>query len=258
MFKPTKEDNMKRFKFPYALFGVLLLVTIVGFGSCSVPSALEAQTPTGCWKRQGRYYDPMVGKCVQVTSEEQMFLLDAYRYTHQLAEEAKLSEVEYDIYFKKYMTIEEVEPLWAELRDRGATVIMVAGVLPDDRVFDPLPGFEVNEEHPTVNIWGGQGVAQGCGWMKRQDSPADTVKNMVIENIKTEEQERGKALSQVRKAVLEDNLCRVYAVDVITDPKIMPDFWDQHLDQINGIRPKVNDIDLVMRGFDPAPLTEGK
>ncbi len=56
------------------------------FQAASTVQTPEVNTPTGCLKSKGRYYDPKIKECVQVTDQHQALVLNAYRYVNQLAE----------------------------------------------------------------------------------------------------------------------------------------------------------------------------
>jgi hypothetical protein len=251
-------SQKKWFKVSRALFGVLLLVTVVAFTGCESAPAVEAQTPTGCWKKEGRYYDPKTKECVQVTDRQTVFILNAYRYVNELAEEGKLPEAEYVIHPKRYLTIEEAEVLWSELRAQGATMVNMGGDLPANREYDPGPGPEswgLKKYLGTPKVWGEGVVEAGCGWMKREDAPAETIEGMLDEGLKTLEQERPRP--QMRQAVMVDRDCLISLMVVIVDPKVMRDWWNRHLDDIEQIQPRVNDLDGLMPVFGPAVLKEG-
>lgn len=223
---------------------------------------VEIVSPTGCLKSQGRYYDPKVKDCVQVDNQHQARVLDAYRYVNKLAEEGKLEEVEYDITLKEYSTIEKTEELWAELHEEGANMLILSGMLPTGRHYDDPLGKAANYEGPKV--WGGPDVAMGCGWDYRSDTPASTIQEMIlrgVEDLETNEVAYGGARSrpELREAIFEDDDCRIRTMMVKASPTVMRDFWDHHLDDIEGIQPRITTLDFAQPALGPVHLlTEEK
>lgn len=191
---------------------------------------VEVASPTGCLKSKGRYYDPKVKECVQVDDRQIMLELDAYRQVNKLAEEGKISEGEYSIGFSSYISLDQAEEFWAELRDQGGQMLGVFGRLPAS-------------------------VHGGCGWHHRFDvsSEDNTIRGMLMKSLET--MEANPALSgpvpEVREAIFEDDLCRIYSMWLTGNPSVIRDFWNRHLDDIQGIRPQITDLDKAMPDFGP-------
>lgn len=245
--------------FRISLFA-LLGVTMVVMSSCGTDGtpALELQTPTGCWKSSGRYFDPKVGQCVAVTDQHQALVLNAFRYVNQLAEkDAGVNE--YRIYPKRFLTTDETEVLWADLRDHGTKMIVLGGTLPDDRVYDPEEQWDLQwqQNHSgTPRVWGGPGSTSTCGWWQREDAASDTVLGMLDEDLKRLEKERPRP--QLRKAVLDDGDCRFDQLDVLVDAKVIRDWVNRHLEDIEGVQPIVSVLDENMPQLGPLnALKEG-
>lgn len=243
--------------FRISLFAVLGL-TMVVMSSCGTngDSAVELQTPTGCWKSAGRYFDPKVGQCVSVTDQHQALVLNAFRYVNQLAEkDAGVNE--YSIYPKKHLTLDEAQALWSDLKDHGAKMIVLSGTLPDDRVYDPEETWDIQwqQDHNTKpRVWGGPGSTSPCSWMElRKDAPADTVQGMLNEGLNSMEKDRPRP--QLRKAVLVDGDCRITGFEILIDAKEMRDWVDRHLDDVEGVQPIVSVLDQNMPQLGPTHST---
>lgn len=240
----------------------MLLVFALGLAGCqagAIGDSPETATPTGCHKKFGRYYDPKLGQCIDVNRQdaEQILLLDAYRYVHELAEKGELSEVEYRIHLRTFMPVEEAEVLWSELRSQGAKMRSLAGAMPDGKTYDPLPGDE--RRNPETYIWTDNG--QGCGWhwAYNPDSTANaTLYDLMLEDLNNAETggwERPRP--ELRKGIFEDKECRIYYMGVTAKPAVMRDFWDRHLDKVGGIMPQVTFMDEGMHNLiTPQPLKE--
>jgi hypothetical protein len=221
-------------------------------------NAVETNTPTGCLKSKGRYYDPKLKTCVQVDNQHQALVLDSYRYVNKLAEEGKLQEVEYVIDFKTYITVQRAESLWAGLREQGAKMLILSATLPTSRGYDSASGQSTNFNTPKV--WGGPDVATSCGWDHRFDAPAQSLQEMILEHIKAKEADTSvgaRPLPERRKAIFEDKDCRVESMWIMANPTVMRDFWNRHLDDIEGIQPQITTLDLAQPALGPTqPLKE--
>ncbi|WP_437626011.1 hypothetical protein [Sorangium sp. So ce1151] len=209
-------------------FIVVLTMTVVSGCDPASDPLPERNYPTECYQHVGRYYDPKVGQCVEPATDEEELVLDAYRYIYQLWEEARLNEAKFDIYFNRHMTIDQSERLWAALESQGATMINVAGTLTEDE----LRELEGNAERADI-----------CGWTKRDGAVAEsTITEMIANGMSSED-------PKLRQSVVKKRLCRVYAIEVISSPAIIIEFWNRYHDYINGIRPRVNSYDLAMPSF---------
>lgn len=242
------------------LLGGIILGALV-FNGCApgtIGEPPEFNTPTGCHKHRGRYFDPAVKECVQVTDTYQALVLNGYRRVNELAEQ-NAGEVEFSIYPKRFLTFEEAEMLWSELREQGAEMIVVGGPLPDDRVYDPEGEMQrqwQQEHNHLPRVWGGPHGGAGCGWMEREDAPAETIVGMITESLKTEEKRRSRP--ELKKAILEDGDCRIRLMHVRADAKVMKEWLDRHLDILIGVQPVVDFLDKRLPSFGPTePLKEG-
>ena len=200
------------------------------FKAASTVQTPEINTPTGCLKSKGRYYDPKIKECVQVTDQQQALELDAYREVNQIAEEGKISEGEYSIGFSSFMTLDKTESLWSELSNKGAKMYGVFGRLPES-----IPG--------------------ACGWHHDFNAAPEenTIKSMLQKGIDSMAANPAWSdnVAATRKAIFDDNLCRIESMWVVVNPKVIKDFWDQHLIDIQGIRPQITNLDKTMPTFGP-------
>ncbi|MCA9374634.1 hypothetical protein KC725_05745, partial [Candidatus Peregrinibacteria bacterium] len=209
------------------------------------------QTPTGCHKSEGRYYDPQVGKCVHPSSPHEARILNEYRYVNKLAEEGKVEEVEYRVNFKQFFTLEKAEELWSDLRDHGAKMYIVSGTLPD--------GSLRNMQYPrNPRVWSGGGLA--VGWHKGF-LPNSTLERATIKEMLEEQYTKGdnKELEVLwYQAIFDKNDMRVDAISVYASPTIMPDFWNRHLDDIMSIQPLVTSMDTSQGTLGPTEILTDK
>lgn len=83
---------------------------------CKAPDATrpETNTPLGCKKEEGRYFDPATGVCVTVTSTERAYALNNYRYVNKLEAEG-VGEAEFVVDFAKNLTEKEYISLMKDL-----------------------------------------------------------------------------------------------------------------------------------------------
>ncbi|GEM_PF-3587180 len=234
------------------------------FQAASTVQTPEVNTPTGCLKSKGRYYDPKIKECVQVTDQHQALVLNAYRYVNQLAEK-NAGELEYRIYLKKYLTADAAEILWADLRDHGAKLTLLAGVLPGDRVYDPIlewnqealdEELKWQKEHNSLpRVWG-TGSSEGCGWYGT-NPPVDKINDLILLGLKMQEEERPRP--ELHKAIQDDGDCRIEEFIVIADAKVMLEWVNRHLDDLEGVQPVVDYIDKNMPALGPVQaLKEGE
>jgi hypothetical protein len=201
---------------------------------------------------------------VKVDNQHQALVLDSYRYVNKLAEETKLQEVEYDINLKKYSRVEKAEILWSELREKGAKMLLLSGMLPTSRMYDDPKGKSANFEGPKV--WGGPDVAMGCGWHHEFDPPltGNTLKDMILTGIVDMESDKiafggARPRPELRKAIFDEDDCRISTMLVKANPVVMRDFWNRHLDDIEGIQPRITTLDFAQPALGPTqPLKEGK
>jgi hypothetical protein len=222
---------------------------------------VEVVSPTGCLKSQGRYYDPMTKECVKVDNDQQVFVLDSYRRINELAEEGKYNEAEYRIKFETYFSIEKVESLWTELREKGAKMLVLSGALPAGYGYDKIN----NIQNPTgPKTWGypEYDTMTGCGWGNRFDLPSEenTIKGMLLAGIKSMEVDEyayggARSRPELRKAVLEVGDCKLYSMNILVSPAVMRDFWNRHLGDIRGVQPQILTIDKVMHSRLLGPVT---
>lgn len=247
----------------FAVIGTFFVLALAGCEGGReepyVPPTQEVVSPTGCLKSKGRYYDPKIKDCVQVTDKHQALVLNTYRYVNKLVEEGKVSEADFYIFLKTYITLEKAESLWAELRAKGAKMSVLSGILPEARKYDPESGFQ------TTKVWGGPGVSIGCGWHSSFNPPPaeDTVQSMALAGVVSREQDTflgpAHAMPQLRKAIFDDNDCRVYSFSLKADPEVILSFWNNHLDDIEAIQPLINDLDRIQPVLGPVQsLKEGE
>lgn len=200
------------------------------FKAASTVQTPESNTPTGCLKSKGRYYDPKIKECVQVTDQHQARVLDAYRYVNKIAEEGKLSEVEYNIDFHSYISLEKAENLWHELSAGGAKMYGVFGRLPES-------------------------VHGGCGWHHDFDvAPEEnSIKAMIKKDLDTvvTNPTINIDIAAIYKAIFDDDLCRIESVWFVAKPSLVRDFWNRHLDDIEGIQAYVTTLDRAQPAFGP-------
>ena len=257
---PDRKTVMNKKSVITVTAALVVTLTIVGLAGCESGKqygpSVEVASPTGCFKSAGRYFDPKTHQCVQVTDQHQALVLNAYRYVNQLAEK-DAGVTEYSIYPKKFLTLDEAEVLWSDLKDHGAKMIVLGGTLPDDRIYDPEETWDLKwqqEHNNQPRIWGGPGATSPCGWWKRDDAPSDTVQGMFVEGMKTLEKERPRP--QLRKAVLEDGDCRIRDFEIFADAKVMRDWVNRHLDEIEGTQPIVDFLDKNMPELGPTQATK--
>jgi hypothetical protein len=235
------------------IFTVLLTVFTFILSGCNtqegpyVPKE-ETATPLGCLKSQGRYFDPKLKECVKVTSQEQAVILDAYREINRVMAEGKIKEGEYDIEFDTYISTKEAETLWAELKGKGAKMLLVSGLMPDGSHYDmgsPSPPT------PTPKIWGKDfSGGAGCGWHHSfDDMPQEnTLTAMMLKNIEKQEANPayGKPHRPEQRQGILDGDCRIYSMNVMIAPEAIKEFWDNHLDLIRAVQPRINFLDKAM------------
>ena len=238
---------------------VPLLAVALYFSGCvgEIGDIPEAQTPTGCHKSEGRYYDPQVGKCVHPSSPHEARVLNEYRYVNKLAEEGKVEEAEFYISFK-WTTIEKTEEIWSFIHQRGANMHYVSALLPEDRVYETNWGEAIIPEGPKM--WKGS-HAVSCGWGSRTSGwpEVQTIQNFVEMSIKEDEEKTGQEMILRRKAIFEDGDCRIRNMSVTASPAVMRDVWNTYLDDIEAIQPQITTVDKAQGALGPSyNLVEGK
>ncbi|MEZ4086911.1 MAG: hypothetical protein R3B71_00995 [Candidatus Gracilibacteria bacterium] len=130
-----------------AMVIVPLLAVALYFSGCvgEIGDVPEAQTPTGCHKSEGRYYDPQVGKCLQAASPYEARRLNTYRYVNQLVEDGEVERAPFAIEFFKHSR-STAESLWVELHEQGATMLVFGGNFPTNQSYDGVGKENVLEE----------------------------------------------------------------------------------------------------------------
>ncbi len=257
------------------IFAIITVLCLIGLQSCdwggtgmSYPypdATAEINTPTGCLKSKGRYYDPKLKTCVQVTDQHQALVLNAYRYVNQLAEK-NAGETEYAIYPKKVLTVTEADTLWSDLHKNGGKMLVLGGTMPDGRVYDLIQEWTheayleelkwQKEYNEKPRVWSGPVGGESCGWMKDYDAPADTIQGMLVEGIKNTEKERPRP--ELRKAITENGDCRISYMSVHSDAKVMLNWVNRHLNDLEGVQPIVDYLDKNMPELGPTQaLKEG-
>lgn len=196
----------------------------------------EVNTPTSCLKNQGRYYDPKQKQCIKVDNQHQARVLDAYRYVNKIAEEGKLIEVEYSMDFHNYIPLNKAEEFWHELAIGGAKMYGVFGRLPES-------------------------IHGGCGWHHDFDAAPEenTIKAMIQKDLDTiaANPAMNADIAANRKAIFDDDLCRIESMWFIAKPSLVRDFWSRHLDDIEGIQAYVTTLDRAQPAFGPTESFPG-
>ncbi|MDD2785808.1 MAG: hypothetical protein PHS79_02835 [Patescibacteria group bacterium] len=240
--------------------GLLSLTILVGCGKYYNPASVNHSNSTNCDKLKGYYYDPKIASCVQPTSDHQALVLNAYRRVQTLADTTS-TELEYAIYPTDYLTAADAESLWTYLREHGAKANLVAAVLPDDTIYDPLPAPDGTMPHqgaPTTKSWsGGVNFSTNLLWHSWNDTPSSTVVGMMLSVLAREEVSRSRP--QLRAAVADNFDFRISQIGVSAPPRLMLEFWNRHLDKVEAVQPMVDAIDKLTPRLGPVrSLSEGR
>ncbi|MCA9374324.1 hypothetical protein KC725_04140 [Candidatus Peregrinibacteria bacterium] len=251
-----------------AMVIVPLLAVALYFSGCvgEIGDVPEAQTPTGCHKSEGRYYDPHVGKCLQAASPYEARRLNTYRYVNQLVEDGEVERAPFAIEFFKYLPIDKAESLWVELHEQGATMLVFGGNFPTNQSYDGVGKENVREELEGQSKRWGEWPYVGCGWHsgleKPIESPTATLEEMLIKSVETMEEDDflgpPRALPERRNAILEDKDCRISGMYVEASPRVILDFWNRHIDEVKAIQPHIDFLDKAQQGFGTEVTLEGE
>lgn len=191
---------------PLILFSVIL---------CSGCINKETNSPLGCNKQEGRYFDPERGVCVTTTSELQAYRLNAYRRVNQVVED-RITQAAFIVFFSKGLTNAEFVSLVSQLKSAHITSIgMVFPKIENGHNWGGHvnEGVELNKIAETAIL---------DSLMKYSDSPEETA--VFLNAIRKEE------FSVVR-------------VDFLAAPKDAMDWWDANRNSICVVRTNIDWFD---------------
>ena len=245
---------------------LLLALAVGNCGIGDIGAPKEVVSPAGCLKSEGRYFDPISATCVRPADPYQVRRLNAYRRVHDVANDKSIDVAEFSVGFSTYLHIDAAEALWADLREEGAQMNLVSGLMPSNTQYDVQPGqgHEILDKESfkgQPRVWGDGPVSLTCGWHKRFDASAPTLKGMLVANIESSEKDSFVAEAYLRpefREAVESGLCRIQRINVTAAPKVIRRFWDRHLDMVEGIQTRLNQVDRVQPSFGPIkPMSEG-
>jgi hypothetical protein len=202
-------------------FAYILLIFVLFLTGCK---EAETNSPLGCKKEEGRYFDPEKGECVTVTSGIHAYRLNSYRYVSRLIADG-VAETEFRVYFLKSLTEAEFLVLLKELRP-----VQVKGIALHFNNGDNLAGngsgIEVNGELVR------RALQATLDW-HRENIPSN---NEVAE-------------SAAYMKDYEEGRFVIDGVSVTSTPTAMKAWWDAHRSSICAIQG-------VVDWFDKAQISE--
>jgi hypothetical protein len=221
-----KSSNFSR---PRTLSLAFFALGLLVFMGCKAPDASrpETNTPLGCNKQEGRYFDPATGVCVSVTSAERAYSLNNYRYVNKLEAEG-MGEVEFVIYFSKYLNEEQYIGLMKDLRKVQVKDFSLHFTDSGDNTGGNATGLEINDDLVK------KGLQSQLDWYAINGGAED--KQAYISSLLTQYKEG--------KFVIGDSV-------VTSTPTLIKTWWDRHRDLICSVQPRID-------WLDKAQLTECK
>jgi hypothetical protein len=202
------------------LFLFILTLTIFGAGCTGrIGEGPEEQTPLGCNKSKARYFDPKTGTCVSVTSQQQAYILNEYRYLAEYAknDDPKLTR-EFQISLARNFSQDELFKLMEALPEAKVSSFNI--------LFSSGRGINPSFK-PPVSI---------------SEAPAAAVKE--TETLMKE------ADPPLEKGVLDKSYF-VYHFRVIDTADHLLTWWTDHQSDITVVEPRVNELDKIKHGIPP-------
>lgn len=241
--------------FPAA--ALLATVLLSGCTPASVNDDTAHLLPTPCEKSLGVFYDPKTKSCVHPTGQHEVLVLNAYSYASELAQ-TTTELTHYSLYPRNYLTEEEADSLWSDLRAHGAHMERVSAVLPDLANYDSSALPDGTTPRASDNkVWGGGDAALTLAWTPQLGPSDATIEGMFLQVDAAMQEAR--ARPELHKAIVFDHDYRVVALDVLVSPAAALDFWDRHVQDIEGMQPIVTSLDRLTPELGPMqPRTEGQ
>jgi hypothetical protein len=220
------KNLLKRFSFSRHFRTVSLALFVLGifvFTGCKAPdvSRPETNTPLGCKKEEGRYFDPVTGVCVTVTSTEQAYSLNNYRYVNKLEAEG-VGEVQFGVDFAKNLTEQEYISLMKDLP--GVKVQSFAMYFFEQTINTggDATGLEVNDELVKKAFRASQDLYLKVGGSDNKEAD---------DAYLTREYQKGNF--------------GIPATYVTSTPTAIKIWWDKHRDLICSVQPRVDWLDKL-------------
>ncbi len=214
----------KKFSFSRHFRTVSLALFTLGifvFTGCKAPDASrpETNTPLGCKKEEGRYFDPAMGVCVTVTSTERAYSLNNYRYVNKLEAEG-MGEVQFGIDFSRYLNEKEYLEVIKDLKPAKIQSFSLYFTQSGVSTGGDATGLEVNDDLVK------KGLENNLKWHKE---------HVASDN---EDAEAASLLNQYSQGKFV-----IGNTSVTSTPTAIKTWWDKHRDVVCSVQPIVDWFD---------------
>jgi hypothetical protein len=218
------KNLLKRFSFSRHFRTVSLALFALGifvFTGCKAPdvSRPETNTPLGCKKEEGRYFDPVTGVCVTVTSTEQAYSLNNYRYVNKLEAEG-VGGAEFVVYFSRYLNERQYIDLMKDLKNSQIKEFSLHFIDSCDNTGGDASGLEINDDLVK------KGLQAQLNWYAENGGAED--KQAYTTSLLTQYNEG--------KFVIGDSV-------VTSTPTTIKAWWDRHRDFVCSVQPRIDLLD---------------
>jgi len=191
---------------------------------------VETNTPLGCDKENDRYYDFLETKqCLRPTTKEQQYILYRYRWVNEVAKDTPDNIIKIRVGFKQGLTSQQYESL----------IVGESKVLEIKNIDLFYPDLDVNGLPSHFILRTGEVVARENMLNAAKQDAADTFLTITLSN----------GLPQYVQEDMQN--FGITIVEVTMKASEVPQWWDDHKDQIRYIQTIITDMDSIQIPFSP-------
>jgi hypothetical protein len=197
---------------------------------------VETNTPLGCDKANDRYYDfQETKKCLRPTTKEQQYILYRYQWVNEVAKDTPNDIIKIRVGFKDYLTSQQYQ-----------TLIVEEGKILEIKEIDLFyPDLDKNGLGGNFGLRTGQIVAR---------------ENMLSaahqDFIETFSMVGGTGYPQYAQEDMQN--FGIAIVEVTMKASEVPQWWDDHKDQVRFIQTIITDMDSIQTPFYPSIVIGGE
>jgi hypothetical protein len=185
---------------------------------------VETNTPLGCDKANDRYYDFQDTKtCIRPTLKEQQYILYRYQWVNQVAKDTPNDIIKIRVGFKDYLTSQQYQTL----------IVEESKVLEIKTIDLFYPDLDKDGLGSPFRLGTGQVVAR-----------ADMLNAAHQDSVETFSMVGIYAQANMQNFGID-------IVEVTMKASEVPQWWDDHKDQIRFIQTIITDMDSIQTPFSP-------
>jgi len=191
---------------------------------------VETNTPLGCDNSIDHYFDFQDTKtCIRPTTKEQQYILYRYQWVNQVAKDTPNDIIRIRVGFKDYLTQDQYQTL----------IVNEPKIVEIKEISLFYPDLDVNGLPSNFGLRTGQVVAREDMLEAAKQDAAEIFLTIILEN----------GLPQYAQEDMQ-NFGIAY-VEVTMKTSEVPQWWDDHKDQIRYIQTLLTDMDYVQTPFYP-------